>query len=172
MLFAACLEAIGLRPVIVLTKGHAFTGVWLSSFDAGRSMLQDLPGLRNRLTLGDLRVFETTLVTSIRKPTFAAACQQGQANLRPAEDQDETDFREVIDIHQPCLRRIHPLPTIVAALAEPGGATVSEPDEQPAFEAPPPCGWTGRSYRLPRCRPTGSSAGATGCSTCRPATGC
>ncbi|MDQ6423056.1 hypothetical protein RB620_26865 [Paenibacillus sp. LHD-117] len=29
LLYAACLEAIGLYPLVVFTEGHAFAGVWL-----------------------------------------------------------------------------------------------------------------------------------------------
>src|SRR2546427_587759 len=33
LLYAACLEQAGLNPVIVLTQGHAFAGVWLKDED-------------------------------------------------------------------------------------------------------------------------------------------
>ena len=137
VLFAACLEAIGLRPLIVLTKGHAFVGFWLSMVDAGTSVLQDLPGIRNRLKLHDLKVFETVMATEPRKPSFAAACERGEANLRSVDDDGESDFREIIDVHRARLRRILPLPSASAA-----SANLDEPVEgasvgQPVFEAPP-----------------------------------
>ena len=137
VLFAACLEAVGLRPLIVLTKGHAFTGLWLSSLDAGASVLHDLPGIRNRLKLDELKVFETTMATLPRKPTFAAACQQGEAQLRQADEQEEGDFREVIDIHRARLRRIRPLSTPSATGPASDAPVADLDDEQPAFEAPP-----------------------------------
>ena len=137
VLFAACLEAVGLRPVIVLTKGHAFAGLWLSDIDAGQSVLHDLPGIRNRLKLDDLKVFETTLVTNARKPTFAAACQQGESNLRQSDERQDSDFREVIDIARARLRRIHPLATVAPPHPVPGETEEGPGEEQSAFEAPP-----------------------------------
>ena len=137
VLFAACLEAVGLRPLIVLMKGHAFTGLWLSNLDAGASVLHDLPGIRNRLKLDELKVFETTMATLPRKPTFAAACPQGESQLRLADEQDENDFREVIDVHRARLRRIRPLSTTSAPGASTDAPTDGTEDEQPTFEAAP-----------------------------------
>ena len=108
LLFASCLEAIGLRPLIVLQKGHAFTGLWLSKGDFGVSTVDDAPGIRTRLKLDDLKLFETTLVTHKRKLTFQAACDQGADHLVP--EADDT-FEAVIDIHRARQRRILPLPS-------------------------------------------------------------
>ncbi len=139
VLFAACLEAIGLRSLIVLTKGHAFAGFWLSMVDAGSSVLNDLPGIRNRLKLDDLRVFETTMATLARKPSFKVACEHGEAKLRqPDDDEEESDFREIIDVHRARLRRILPLSTVSAAPTGDGdAASDGAASEQPQFEAPP-----------------------------------
>ncbi|GBR00468.1 DUF3320 domain-containing protein [Acetobacter oeni] len=137
LLFASCLEAAGLHPVIVLTKGHAFTGVWLADTDAGASVMQDLPALRNRLKLDDLKVFETTLVTLARKPAFTVACEKGELNLRNAGEDEDNTFREVIDIHRARLRKIHPL----SSQAAPSATTDAEADEEgaqlPVFDAAP-----------------------------------
>ncbi|MBS0986240.1 DUF3320 domain-containing protein [Acetobacter thailandicus] len=137
VLFAACLEAAGLRPVIVLTQGHAFAGLWLAGQDAVTSVVQDLPGIRNRLKLDDLRVFETTLVTAAQKPGFSVACERGESTLRNISDDDEA-FRAVIDIYRARLRRIRPLSTLVSSQAADGEDAVT-PDmaEQPVFEAAP-----------------------------------
>lgn len=137
VLFAACLEAIGLRPLIVLTKEHAFAGFWLSQQDAGASVVQDLPGIRNRLKLDDLRVFETTLVTAARKPSFAIACERGEAHLRDIGDDDEDAFREIIDVHRARLRRIRPLSTPGLRTDTALDETSEDTSEQPLFEAPP-----------------------------------
>lgn len=137
VLFASCLEAIGLRPLIVLTKGHAFAGFWLSMVDAGTSVLQDLPGIRNRLKLDDLKVFETTLATGLRKATFAAACERAETNLNSIDDDGESEFREVIDVHRARLRRVLPLPSTSAASANADKPVVDAAAGQPAFEAPP-----------------------------------
>ena len=138
VLFAACLEAVGIRPVIVLTQGHAFTGFWLAKLDAGISVMQDLPALRNRLKLQDLTVFETTLVTAGRKPAFSVACEKGEANLRHAGEDEENTFREIIDIHRARLRRIHPLSCTVPVPPTDEQPGTEEPEAAlPAFEAAP-----------------------------------
>ncbi|MBS1001350.1 DUF3320 domain-containing protein [Acetobacter persici] len=138
VLFAACLEAAGIRPVIVLTQGHAFTGFWLAKLDAGVSVMQDLPAVRNRLKLQDLAVFETTLVTAARKPSFSVACEKGEASLRHAGEDEENTFREIIDIHRARLRRIHPLScTLPTDLPDGPGETVEPEAALPVFEAAP-----------------------------------
>jgi very-short-patch-repair endonuclease len=137
VLFAACLEAIGLRPLIVLTRGHAFAGLWLSHQDAGASIVQDLRGIRNRLKLDDLRVFETTLVTSPQKPGFVVACERGESTLRNIDDDDEEEFREIIDIHRARLRRIRPLSTPIASSESTDDVTAQSTSDQPTFDAPP-----------------------------------
>lgn len=137
VLFAACLEAIGLRPLTVLTRGHAFAGLWLSQQDAGTSIVHDLRGIRNRLRLDDLRVFETTLVTATQKPSFAVACEVGESRLRNINDDDEEEFREIVDIHRARLRRIRPLSTPVAPSASSDEVATQSISDQPAFDAPP-----------------------------------
>lgn len=151
VLFAACLEAVGLRPLIVLTAGHAFAGLWLSQQDAGTSVVQDLPGIRNRLKLDDLRVFETTLVTAARKPGFAAACERGESNLRDGMDAEESDFREIIDIHRARLRRIRPLSHSVSHGDNAAGEELDDTAGQPAFDAPPALREDREEERLPDC---------------------
>ncbi|WP_102324115.1 DUF3320 domain-containing protein [Komagataeibacter saccharivorans] len=137
VLFAACLEAAGLDPVIILTKGHAFSGVWLSKTDAVTSVVNDLPALRNRLKLDDIKVFETTLVTHAHKPGFAVACEKGEVQLRHAdEDQDDT-FREVIDIRRARLRRILPLSFEASQPSSTQENSDLKEVPQPVFEAAP-----------------------------------
>lgn len=149
VLFAACLEAIGLRPLIVLTRGHAFAGLWLSQQDAGSSVVQDLPGIRNRLKLDDLRVFETTLVTAARKPSFTAACERGEASLCETDDEGEDTFREIIDIHRARLRRIRPLSSVATPADRPVEDGPSDTTDQPAFEAAPVLREDREEERLP-----------------------
>jgi Protein of unknown function (DUF4011) len=105
VLFAACIEAIGLRPVIVLIRDHAFAGFWLTRHDFGSSVADDAPGLRTRLALHDLMLFETTLVCGDGRSGFKRACEAGQAHV--ASEKDEA-FEAVIDVHRARQRRIRP----------------------------------------------------------------
>ncbi|WP_338332686.1 DUF4011 domain-containing protein [Acetobacter sp. LMG 32666] len=149
VLFAACLEAIGLRPLIVLTRGHAFAGLWLAQQDAGASVVQDLPGIRNRLKLDDLRVFETTLVTALSKPGFTVACERGEAHLSEIDDEDQDTFREIIDIHRARLRRIRPLSTSTVLSNDTTDEASSDLAGQPIFEAAPALREEQEEERLP-----------------------
>ena len=127
VLLCSCLEAAGLRPLIVLLRGHAFAGVWLSKGDFGTSTVDDAPGLRTRLQLDDLKLFETTGATGQRKASFMQAMQAGEAHVAPDKD---GEFEGLIDIHRARQRRILPLASTVAGYAFQAGAAdeVSVPD--------------------------------------------
>ena len=136
VLFAACIEAIGLRPVIVVIRDHAFAGFWLTQHDFGSSVADDAPGLRTRLALHDLLLFETTLVCGRGKSGFKRACEAGEAHVRP--DKDDA-FEAVIDVHRARQRRIRPLSSRGGGYAL--QADVSGDDSNVVvlpFEEPPP----------------------------------
>ena len=136
VLFAACIEAIGLRPVIVLTRDHAIAGFWLTRHDFGSSVADDAPGLRTRLALHDLLLFETTLICGRGRSGFKRACEEGEAHV--VSDKDGA-FEAVIDVHRARQRRIRPL-------SSNGGGYAFKIDisEEPAevvdlqYEEPPP----------------------------------
>lgn len=82
LLFAATLEQAGLYPVLVLTKGHAFAGVWLQPQEFATLLVDDAATLRKRIALQELIVFETTLATGASPAGFARAIAQGQRQNR------------------------------------------------------------------------------------------
>ncbi|MDT7953705.1 MAG: DUF4011 domain-containing protein, partial [Acetobacteraceae bacterium] len=146
VLFCSALEAAGLRPLIVLQRGHAFAGLWLSKGDFGTSTVDDAPGLRTRLQLDDLKLFETTGAASQRKPSFGQATQAGAAHVAPEKDDE---FEGLIDVHRARQRRILPLASSAAGYAFQTGAaepvTVPDFDDAPLFrddgvvdDEPPP----------------------------------
>jgi very-short-patch-repair endonuclease len=132
VLFCSCLEAAGLRPLIVLQRDHAFAGVWLSKGDFGTSTVDDAPGLRTRLKLDDLKLFETTLATNTRKPGFNEATVAGSAHVAPEKD---GEFEGLIDIHRARQRRILPLASATTGYAF---QATAEDAVVPGFEPPPP----------------------------------
>jgi hypothetical protein len=81
LLYAACLEQAGLNPVLVLTAGHAFVGVWLQDEDFTSAAVDDMQLLRKRRDLQDLVLVETTLLTHSPPATFKAATVQGSAQV-------------------------------------------------------------------------------------------
>ena len=133
VLFCSCMEAAGLRSLIVLQREHAFAGVWLSKGDFGTSTVDDAPGLRTRLQLDDLKLFETTFVTHARKPGFHQATLAGAAHVAPEKD---AQFEGLIDIHRARQRRILPLASATTGYAFQAEANLAEA-ELPAIEDAP-----------------------------------
>ena len=64
VLFASCLELMGLNTVIALTREHAFVGVWLVESMFPLLTNDDPMELRKRADSRDLVLFETTMVTN------------------------------------------------------------------------------------------------------------
>ena len=106
LLFCSALEQIGLNPMVVFTKGHAFAGVWLKNEEFSTTVVDDVTALRKRLKLKELVLFETTLVT-LRPPiSFSRAAELGAEHV--AEGKDDT-FELAVDIRRARLQRIKPL---------------------------------------------------------------
>jgi len=109
LLFASCLELMGLNTVITLTQTHAFVGVWLVDTMFPLLTNDEPMELRKRVDASDLILFETTMVTNSRVPTFLQACTHARSLV--AEDAEE-EFVYAIDIMQARARKIKPLATI------------------------------------------------------------
>jgi very-short-patch-repair endonuclease len=126
---ASCLEQAGLNPLIVITAGHAFAGVWLQDETFADVATDDHLRLRKRVELGQITVFESTLLTSEQAVSFEQAVNTGGQHLDNA-----SAFRSVIDIKRARKSRIRPLPLRVAlasalpVFAEPA---ISEPAAPP-----------------------------------------
>ena len=94
LLYAAVLEHIGLRPLVVLQNGHAFVGAWLVAGSAPETWLAGglAVELRKRADLGALVVLECTLACGAGQP-FATAVTAGRRHL----DADQ-EFASVLDV--------------------------------------------------------------------------
>ena len=139
-LFAACLEHIGLHPVIVLTHGHACAGCWLieESFQVPGN--DDPMDMRKRVDAQDIALFETTCALRRPIPSFAEACDVARALLN---EEVEKDFVLALDISQARKRAIRPLPSRRERI-EDKARTSTGSTRIPAMEAPP---------SMPRIRP-------------------
>lgn len=105
VLAASCFEQAGLHPLIVLTAGHAFAGVWLEDDTFPDVATDDLLRLRKRVELGQITVFETTLLTHNPAVSFDDAIKAGLQHL-----QKEESFKCILDICRARKSRIRPLP--------------------------------------------------------------
>jgi very-short-patch-repair endonuclease len=106
VMFASCLEAMGLNPIIALTKTHAFAGVWLIDERFPVLTNDDAMDLRKCIAMSDLVVFETTLVTNDHPVTFKQAVDHANELLR---EENEQNFVMMIDVKSARARQIKPI---------------------------------------------------------------
>ena len=135
LLVAAALEAIGLNPAVVFTRGHAFAGVWLTDRNFPSVAEPDITELRKAIAAREFAAFETTLLTT-RPPTgFAHAV--GDVRRRLSEDA-EAEFETAIDIARARSAGVRPL----ASHTTPDGTGNTDEDnaEPPAMPPMPDFG--------------------------------
>lgn len=131
LLFASCLEAMGLNPVIALCKEHVFVGVWLIDERLPVLTNDDPMDLRKRVDCRDIVIFESTLVTNAAPVTF----EQSRTFARELiEEEKEEDFVYVIDIKQARARKIKP----IFSLEETRVEIKSEKNEEMVLSPVPP----------------------------------
>ncbi|WP_164821261.1 DUF3320 domain-containing protein [Paenibacillus koleovorans] len=132
LFYAACLEAVGLHPLLVFTEGHAFAGVWLTKETFAESVQDDGSLLTKRLAPGvhELCVVEATALAvnaDRRGLRFEQAEQAAQELL-----QDERKFDCFVDVRRARASSIRPLPLRVST---PEGWKV-EPDAAASADSP------------------------------------
>ena len=108
MLFASVIERMGLNPVVLITREHAFVGAWLIDQCSQYVTNDDPMDLRKKISNQDLIVFETTLAALGSTANFSQAVDSGELLL--SED-EEKDFVFALDIKQARKREIRPIPT-------------------------------------------------------------
>ncbi|MER2265587.1 DUF3320 domain-containing protein [Methylobacterium oxalidis] len=106
LLYAACLEQAGLNPVLVLTVGHAFVGLWLRDEDFSSATVDDMQLLRKRRDLQDLLLVETTLLTHNPPASFKVATVQGSSQV---EETGPAALEVAIDVRRCRRRGIRPM---------------------------------------------------------------
>jgi very-short-patch-repair endonuclease len=106
LLYAAVLEQVGLNPVVVLTRGHAFVGLWLKPEEFSSAVIDDMQLLRKRRDMEDLIFIETTALTSSPPARFREAVLFGSRHV----DEKATEPLEVaVDIRRTRATGITPL---------------------------------------------------------------
>ncbi len=92
VLFASCLEQMGLEPLLAIVPGHAFVGYWSAEskkLDGNLTLavdpLQTIESIGNLIDLGFIRLFETTVVCEDSDLGFDQAVAQGKVSLEDAK---------------------------------------------------------------------------------------
>ncbi|MDA7950186.1 MAG: DUF4011 domain-containing protein [Pirellulaceae bacterium] len=106
LLFASGLEAIGLNPVLVMTEGHCFAGLWLIDKTFKKLCEADPTELRKAIAAKELIVFETTLVTQKPAGEFPQAIQVAEAAL---EESREHEFVAAVDVSRARMSQVRPI---------------------------------------------------------------
>lgn len=129
---AAC-EQAGLHPILILTKGHAFAGVWLRSEEFSNVVVDDITAIRKRAKIKELVLFETTLLTNHPTPSFSYATETATQHLSESK---EDAFELAVDIHRARMHRIKPLASAESAAYE-RAAVPAAVIQEPVFEEAP-----------------------------------
>ncbi len=131
LLYAACLEAVGINPILVLIHGHAFAGAWLVDEMLSDRINDDVSALTKRLAAGinEIALVETTGMNASRNVPFDLACKAGEDHLLKTEE-----FHYSLDIKRCRLAGIKPLPQRVPG--EQGYVLEEAPPSLLTHEAP------------------------------------
>ncbi len=108
LLFASCMEAAGIHPLLVLFKGHIFVGAWLTNNRYPQMVGDDASFLLKASADGinEVVLVETTCICSSEAIGFEQAVQKAEATLRA----DEQSFRLFVDVARCRLNGIRPIP--------------------------------------------------------------
>ena len=107
LLYAACLEAIGLHPLLILQEGHIFAGVWLEEMTFPEVIQDDVSLLTKRLADGihEVAVVECTAFVSGKNLSFDDARRAAEQKLVGNDP-----IQCVIDVTRARYSGITPLP--------------------------------------------------------------
>lgn len=110
LLYVACLEAMGLNPVLIMMKGHIFAGVWLIEESFADMVMDDPSQLEKRMSKGihELIVVECTAMCAGKTRSFDEA-----VNLAEHHVSDYGNFAFAIDVRRARSMGIRPLPVRV-----------------------------------------------------------
>lgn len=107
LLYASCLEAVGIHPLLVLIKGHAFVGGWLIE-ESFADPVNDDPSLLTKRTadgINEIVLVEAVSMNAGRPVSFDEAVAAANQHMRK-----EDEFGLFIDIHRTRFSGIRPLP--------------------------------------------------------------
>jgi len=88
LLYASCLEAIGLNPMIIVVKGHAFVACWLENESFAECIQDDISVVTKRIAPGvnEICVVESTAFVKGKNENFESAVLMAENHLKNADD--------------------------------------------------------------------------------------
>lgn len=125
LLYASCLEAIGLHPLLVFQPGHVFAGLWLENETFPEAVQDDAALLTKRLADGvtEVAVLECTSLVAGQTVDFDASCAVAERELNAPVDL-------IVDVTRARLSGIRPLPQRI----QQGGSWQITVEERPVQE--------------------------------------
>ncbi len=107
LLYASCLEAIGLNPILILQKGHMFAGLWLEETSFSESIQDDASLVTKRLAEGinEIAVVECTAFVDGRDVSFDNARRSAEEKMNNFEA-----LEYIIDVKRARLSGVRPIP--------------------------------------------------------------
>ncbi len=131
LLYASCLESIGLRPLIILNSTHAYVGLWLDGEVTSPCVINDDPALlrkRNAEGINQMLPVETTCMDRDLSCSFDDAVKKAEKFLS-----DISVFECYVDIHEARKLGVNPLPLRVRTAA---GYEIIPPEKKEQEECP------------------------------------
>lgn len=106
LLYASCLEAIGIHPLIIVVNGHAFAGGWLVPETSPDSIIEDVSLINKRKADGinDITLVETTCMNMGQNVDFDQAVKIANKRI------SQPDFILAVDIKRARFSGIKPIP--------------------------------------------------------------
>ena len=110
LIYVACLEAMGLNPIMVLMRGHIFAGVWLIEDSFPDTVMDDPSQLEKRMANGinEILVVECTSMCAGKVCEFDEAVKIAQDNVS-----NYAEFEFAIDVTRARSFGVRPLPVRV-----------------------------------------------------------
>lgn len=105
--YASALEAVGLNPIIIITKGHAFVGCWLENLTFPECVEYDASAITKRIAQGinEVELCECTMFRAGVEATFDDAAMAGAGKLSGNDE-----FIMAIDVKRCRTSKVYPLP--------------------------------------------------------------
>lgn len=109
LLLAALLESVDLNPIIIITKGHAFAGVWLTDQRFDSMVNFDQAALSKRIAKGirEIAIVEMTMLCKGQNVSFNDAISSAEVQIM-----NDEEFLLSIDIKSTRSYGILPLPIV------------------------------------------------------------